>query len=87
MVGEYAKQARAEVDLGLGGEAADQAGKNLVALATDLADDPSVDGWGAGLFVIQRYVAEAKRAGRGALAGDLLALLRRIDPAYTPAAR
>jgi tetratricopeptide (TPR) repeat protein len=86
-VGDYAKQARAEVDLGLGGEAAEQAGKDLVALAKGLAEDPSVDGWGAGLFVIQRYVAEAKRAGRGALAGDLLALLRRIDSAYTPAAR
>ncbi len=82
MFGDYAKAAAALIDLHVGDVA--KAGKVLLGQAKDIADAPSVDGWGSGLFFIERAAAEAKRAKHPEIAAALHAEMKRIDPSYTP---
>jgi tetratricopeptide (TPR) repeat protein len=84
--GDYATQAQAEVDLRTAGPEREKAEKALLDLAEDMAASASIDGWGVGLFWIERIVVEAKRAGRDELAKSLLELMKKIDASYTPGA-
>lgn len=84
--GDYAAQAQAEVDLRTAGPEREKAENVLVDLAREMADSASIDGWGVGLFWIERIATEAKRAGRGELAKNLEGLMKKIDPSYAPGA-
>jgi tetratricopeptide (TPR) repeat protein len=84
--GDYADQAQAEVDLRTAGPDREKAEKVLVDFAAEMAESASIDGWGVGLFWIERIAAEAKRAGRAELATRLEGLMKKIDPSYAPGA-
>lgn len=81
---DYAKQAQAQVDLWTAGPARENGAKTLLALADDMVDSPTVDGWGAGLFWIERLSGIAERAGNGALVANLHERMKKIDAMYTP---
>lgn len=81
---DYATQAQAEVDLRTAGPGRDKGEKALLALADEMVDSASIDGWGVGLFWIERIAAEAKRAGRDELVASFHAGMKKIDASYTP---
>ncbi len=83
---DYATQAQAQVNLRTSGPAPEKDEKALLALADEMADSASIDGWGVGLFWIERIAAEARRAGREALVARLQERMKRIDASYTPGA-
>jgi tetratricopeptide (TPR) repeat protein len=56
----------------------------LIAFADELASNPRFDAWGEGLFRLERIAEQAKRSGRGSLAREIEARMRRIDPEYAP---
>jgi len=60
------------------------ADETLLKLADELAANPRFDAWGEGLFRLERIAEQAKRSGRVALARDIHARMRKIDPDYTP---
>lgn len=45
-----------------------------------------VDGWATGLFTIERLARAAEQAERPALATQLRARMKKIDPDYSPTA-
>jgi tetratricopeptide (TPR) repeat protein len=64
----------------------EEAEAQILAIADELARDPRIDAWAAGLFQIQRLADDARRADKDELATALRARLRTIDPTFTPAA-
>lgn len=81
---DYAKETQAEVDLWTSGPAREKGEKVLLDLADEMVESASIDGWGVGLFWIERVAAEARRAGRDALVAGLHERMKKIDPSYTP---
>lgn len=79
---DYVTQAQAEVDLW--GPQPEQAEKALIRTLDWVTKSSSVDGWGVGLFLLERVATEAKRAGRTGLVTSLHEFMRRADPSYVP---
>jgi tetratricopeptide (TPR) repeat protein len=71
-----------EAEIGLAGPQAASSEASMRAFAEDLAANPRFDAWGEGLFRLERIAEQAKRSGRTALAADIHATMRRIDPEY-----
>jgi len=82
-VGAFVGQAQAEV--GLSGPDSSEASQQLIGLADSLASNTRFDGWGEGLFRIERMAQAAERVKQPSLAEQLRERGRRIDPAFTPA--
>jgi len=82
-VGAFVGQAQAEV--GLSGPDSSEASQQLIGLADSLASNTRFDGWGEGLFRIERMAQAAERVKQPTLAEQLRERGRRIDPAFTPA--
>jgi tetratricopeptide (TPR) repeat protein len=80
-VGPYVQQLEAEIGLAKGEE---RSVDFLLELAQELASNPRFDAWGEGLFRLERIAEEARRAGRGELARDIHARMKKIDPDYAP---
>jgi len=81
-VGPYVRQLEAELGLGGAGAKAAEAESAVRGIADELASNPRFDAWGEGLFRLERIAEQAKRAGRGSLAAEIHATMRRIDPDY-----
>lgn len=75
-----------EVEIDLRGDLPALAEAKILKVADELAANPRFDAWGEGLFRLERIAEEAKRAGRPALASDIYARMRKIDPDYEPGA-
>jgi hypothetical protein len=73
-----------EAELAISEKSSEQ---TLLAFADEIAANPRFDGWGEGLFRLERIAEQAKRSGRDALARDIQARMRRIDPDYAPGSR
>jgi tetratricopeptide (TPR) repeat protein len=82
-VGAFVSQAQAEV--GLSGAESSEASQQLIGLADSLAGNTRFDGWGEGLFRIERMAQAAERVKLPSLAEQLRERGRRIDPGFTPA--
>lgn len=74
-------QLQAEIDMAGAGSAAAEG--EIRSLAAELAANPRFDAWGEGLFRLERIAEQAKRSGRAALAAEIHAQMRHIDPEYT----
>lgn len=68
--------------LALRGTDASAGEARLLALADAVAANPRFDAWAEGLFRLERIAAEARRAGRPALAAAIVERLHRIDPQF-----
>ncbi|HEY7864055.1 MAG TPA: tetratricopeptide repeat protein [Thermoanaerobaculia bacterium] len=75
----YIRQLEAVIGLRDGGD-----GRELVAMADDLAANPRFDAWGEGLFRLERVATDADRAGKSVLAAEVRERMRKIDPDYRP---
>jgi len=71
-----------EMEIELRGPNAAEAEAQMLAMADEVARDPRIDAWAAGLFHLQRLAADARRAGKPDLAAALLARVRAIDPTF-----
>jgi len=75
-----------DAQMALHGKRADAGGKELLAIADELAANPRFDAWGEGLFRLERAASEAARAGHPELAARLAERMLKIDPEYKSAA-
>ena len=58
--------------------------EGLLEIADSLLREASFDGWGEGLFRIERMMRFAHRAGSPDLVEKLRGRLSTLDPEYTP---
>jgi tetratricopeptide (TPR) repeat protein len=82
--GDYVKEAQALVDLS--GPHPERGEAALLAIVDTFADDPTIDGWGGGLFTTERYAGDAERLGRPALVKSFAERMKKMDPSYVPGA-
>jgi tetratricopeptide (TPR) repeat protein len=75
-----------ETEIALHGKDPADAEASIRKVANDLSQNPRFDAWGEGLFRLDRMAADARRAGRTALAADVEAKMKVIDPDYVPGA-
>ena len=73
-----------ETEIALHGKDPAAAEAAILRVATELSLNPRFDAWGEGLFRLDRIAADARRAGRVTLAGDVEAKMKTIDPDYRP---
>ncbi len=73
-----------ETEIALHGKDPSEAEASIRRVANELSQNPRFDAWGEGLFRLDRMAADARRDGRTALAADVEAKMKVIDPEYRP---
>ncbi len=73
-----------DTEIALRGDDATAAEASILKVADELSANPRFDAWGEGLFRLDRIAADARRAGRPALAADIEGKMKKIDPDYAP---
>ena len=83
-VAPFVAQLETEISLYGKDPAEAEAEASIRRIALELSLNPRFDAWGEGLFRLDRIAADARRAGRTALAADVEAKMKTIDPDYRP---
>ena len=76
--------AQLDTEIALHGKDPADAEASIRRVANELSQNPRFDAWGEGLFRLDRMAADARRVGRTALAADVEAKMKVIDPDYRP---